>query len=152
MLCTSQKEGLRAPASMGLTGTSFIENTASQDGGGIWSDGSLNVTGATLAGNAANRDGGGLWTGTLSGSYIGSSGIDFYQGSLYPGWQSSLLVAGLRQPRISRLQLEGNAVGAETVLLANLGLRVRDVQLGPDGLVYALAGGSRLIRLEPTSP
>ena len=80
---------------------------------------------------------------------IGAGNIDFYTGDLYPGWTDSLLVAGLKLTRISRLELDGDALGKETRLLANLGMRVRDLEVGPDGMVYALAGGSRLIRLQP---
>ncbi len=80
---------------------------------------------------------------------IGAGNIDFYTGDDYPEWTPSLLVSGLKLTRISRLELEGDGLGPETRLLANLGMRVRDLQVGPDGLVYALAGGSRLIRLQP---
>ncbi|MEP1593618.1 MAG: PQQ-dependent sugar dehydrogenase, partial [Halieaceae bacterium] len=79
---------------------------------------------------------------------IGAGNIDFYTGDYYPGWEDSLLVAGLKLTRISRLELEDDGLGRETRLLADLKMRIRDVQLGPDGLVYALAGGSRLIRLQ----
>lgn len=80
---------------------------------------------------------------------IGTGNIDFYTGDVYPGWSDSLLVAGLKLQRISRLELEGDGLGAETRLLADLGMRVRDLQIGPDGLLYGLAAGSRLIRLQP---
>lgn len=79
----------------------------------------------------------------------GVSGIDFYTGQLYSGWSESLLVSSLRFTRIDRLRLDGDGLGQETHLLENLQLRIRDLQVGPDGMVYALAGGSRLIRLEP---
>jgi glucose/arabinose dehydrogenase len=79
---------------------------------------------------------------------IGAGNIAFYTGDHYTDWQDSLLVAGLRLTRISRLELDGEGLGRETRLLADLKLRIRDVQVGPDGLVYALAGGSRLIRLQ----
>lgn len=80
---------------------------------------------------------------------IGTAGMAFYTGAAYPGWKDSLLVAGMRLTRISRLELEGSGLGRETHLLANLKLRIRDVRVGPDGLVYALADDSRLVRLEP---
>jgi aldose sugar dehydrogenase len=79
---------------------------------------------------------------------IGAGNIDFYTGDYYPGWENSLLVAGLKLTRISRLELDNDGLGRETRLLADLKMRIRDVQVGPDGLVYALAGGSRLIRLQ----
>ncbi len=77
---------------------------------------------------------------------IGTGGIGFYTGDKYPGWQNSLLVSGLRLSLISRVELEENGLAKQTKLLMKM--RVRDVQVGPDGLVYALADGSRLVRLE----
>ncbi len=56
---------------------------------------------------------------------------------------------GLRLTRLNRLELDGNNLGSETRLLGNLDMRIRDVQVGPDGLVYALADRSRLVRLAP---
>jgi glucose/arabinose dehydrogenase len=79
---------------------------------------------------------------------IGAAGIDFYTSGRYPGWTDSLLVSGLRQTQISRLELIPEGVGRQTRMLADLEMRIRDVQQGPDGLVYALADGSRLIRLQ----
>jgi glucose/arabinose dehydrogenase len=80
---------------------------------------------------------------------IGMGGIDFYTSGRYPGWKPSLLIAGLRLTRINRLELDGAGLGRETRLLGDLNMRIRDVQVGPDGLVYALADRSRLIRLDP---
>jgi len=77
---------------------------------------------------------------------IGTSGIDFYVGDSYPGWNASLLVAGLREAQIGKLELQGDGLGRQSRLLTSM--RVRDVQVGPDGLVYALADGSRLVRLQ----
>jgi len=77
---------------------------------------------------------------------IGTGGIDFYVGNKYPGWKNSLLVAGLRLSLISRVELQEGGLGKQTKLLMKM--RVRDVQVGPDGLVYALADGSSLVRLE----
>lgn len=79
---------------------------------------------------------------------IGTGNIGFYTGDLYPGWKPSLLVSALKFTRISRLELGGSGVGTETRLLADLSMRIRDVQTGPDGRVYALADGSRVIRLD----
>lgn len=80
---------------------------------------------------------------------IGIAGMDFYTANTYPGWRDSLMVSGLRLTRINRLELQGDGLGKETRLLGDLNMRVRDVQVGPDGLLYALVDRSRLIRLEP---
>ncbi|TXS92674.1 PQQ-dependent sugar dehydrogenase [Parahaliea aestuarii] len=79
---------------------------------------------------------------------IGTGNLTFYTGDIYPDWQPSALVSGLKLTRISRLELDADGVGSETRLLANLGMRIRDVEIGPDGKLYALAGGARLIRLD----
>lgn len=79
---------------------------------------------------------------------IGASGMAFYQASHYPGWQPSLLVGSLKFARLNRLQLSDGGLGAETTLMADLGMRIRDVQTGPDGRIYLLAGDSSLIRLD----
>ena len=80
---------------------------------------------------------------------IGAAGMAFYDDETYQGWQPSLLVAGLRLTRISRLELDGNGLGRETRLLSEMNMRIRDVRVGPDGRVYLLANGSRLLRLDP---
>ena len=82
---------------------------------------------------------------------LATGGIDFYTLDNYPGWTDSLLVSSMRMTRINRLEVnpDGSLGGRETRLLGDLGMRIRDVQVGPDGLIYALADRSRLIRLEP---
>lgn len=81
---------------------------------------------------------------------LATGGIAFYFLDTYPGWGPSLLVSSMRLTRINRLELNADgSLGRETRLLSNLDMRIRDVQVGPDGLIYALADRSRLIRLEP---
>ncbi len=80
---------------------------------------------------------------------IGTGGIAFYDGSRFDGWQPSLLVAGLRGTQISRLVLSEEGVAGKTPMLEGLGMRIRDLQIGPDGVLYALAAGDRLLRISP---
>jgi aldose sugar dehydrogenase len=81
---------------------------------------------------------------------LATGGIAFYTLDTYPGWGKSLLVSSMRMTRINRLELNTDgSLGRETRLLGDLDMRIRDVQVGPDGFVYALADRSRLIRLEP---
>ncbi|MEP5568266.1 MAG: PQQ-dependent sugar dehydrogenase [Halioglobus sp.] len=81
---------------------------------------------------------------------LATGGIAFYNGDIYPGWGSSLLVSSMRLTRINRAELNPDgSIIRETRLLGDLGMRIRDVEIGPDGLVYALADRSRLILLEP---
>ena len=77
---------------------------------------------------------------------IGTGGMDFYIGDKYPSWQNSLLVSALRSSQINRVMLAGDGIDQQTRLRMNM--RVRDLQVGPDGFIYALADDSRLVRLE----
>jgi glucose/arabinose dehydrogenase len=64
------------------------------------------------------------------------SGISFYSGDRYPGWQdTSLFVGGLAGQALRRLQIDGHSVTAQEVVFDQFG-RVRDVVEGPDGYLY----------------
>ena len=85
---------------------------------------------------------------------IAPSGMAFVSGTQFPQWQGNLLVGALRGQMLVRLSLDGEKVLGEERLLQGRGWRIRDVRMGPDGLVYLLtdeAQGS-LLRLEPTKP
>jgi glucose/arabinose dehydrogenase len=82
---------------------------------------------------------------------IAPSGMAFYAGDLIPEWKGSLLVGALRGQALHRLVLEGEKVVGEEVLLGDLGERIRDVRVGPDGAVWLLTDGAqgRVLRLAP---
>jgi glucose/arabinose dehydrogenase len=85
---------------------------------------------------------------------IAPSGMAFVSGQQFPQWQGNLLVGALRGQMLVRLSLDGEKVLGEERLLQGRGGRIRDVRMGPDGLVYLLtdeAQGS-LLRLEPAKP
>lgn len=80
---------------------------------------------------------------------IAPGGMTFYDGAMFPGWRGNLLVAGLKEKHIARLVLENNRVVGEERLLTDLGERVRDVAVGPDGAVWAITdeANGKLVRL-----
>lgn len=82
---------------------------------------------------------------------IATSGLAFYDGTLFPGWKGNLLVGGLSGARLSRLILEGGKVVGEEVLLSDSGDRIRDVRQGPDGAVWLLVDDrdGKVLRLSP---
>ena len=80
---------------------------------------------------------------------IGTSAMAFYKGDLFPQWKNSLFVAGLRGVGIYRLEIKGDKVVAEEPMLTDQKLRMRDVKIGPDGAVYALAERGKLFKLTP---
>ena len=80
---------------------------------------------------------------------IAPGGAAFYQGPMFPGWDGDLLVAGLKEKHIARLVIENDRVVGEERLLTDLGERVRDVAVGPDGAVWAITDedDGKLVRL-----
>jgi glucose/arabinose dehydrogenase len=85
---------------------------------------------------------------------IAPSGMAFVSGSKFPQWQGDLLVGALRGQMLVRLVLDGEKVLREERLLHGKAGRIRDVRMGPDGLVYLLSDGpdGALLRLEPARP
>jgi glucose/arabinose dehydrogenase len=84
---------------------------------------------------------------------IAPSGMTFYTGNRYPGWQNSVLVGGMASMALVRLVLENGRVTREERYLGELRERVRDVQQGPDGLLYIVTDHTqgRVMRIVPVS-
>ena len=68
---------------------------------------------------------------------IAPSGITFYGGDKYPGWKNDLFVSALAGQELLRLEPRGRRIVAQEPLFKEFG-RVRDVIVGPDGLLYVL--------------
>ena len=85
---------------------------------------------------------------------IAPSGMAFVSGSKFRRWTGDLLVGALRDQMLVRLELDGEKVVREERLLQGLVGRIRDVRMGPDGLVYLLTDSAEgsLLRLEPIKP
>lgn len=81
---------------------------------------------------------------------IAPSGMAFYAGDHFPGWRGDVLMGALRGMHLRRVDLEDGAVVGQEALLTDLGVRIRDVRVGPDGLVYLACDDGRIRRLEPT--
>ncbi len=64
------------------------------------------------------------------------SGLAFYSGDRYPGWQGNLFSGALAGRGLWRITLDGERVVAREKLLQELGERIRDVRQGPDGYLY----------------
>ena len=79
------------------------------------------------------------------------SGMAFYVGHPQSAWNDSLLLGALVQRSLIRLSLNGDRIVSEERLLEDLGKRIRDVRVGPDGIVYVLTdeGDGQLLRLVP---
>ncbi|MBM3374040.1 MAG: PQQ-dependent sugar dehydrogenase [Betaproteobacteria bacterium] len=81
---------------------------------------------------------------------IAPSGMAFYTGDAFPNWKGNLLVGALRDEMLVRLELEGDKVVRQERLIKGQIGRIRDVRVGPDGLIYLLTDEREgaLVRLE----
>lgn len=80
---------------------------------------------------------------------ISPSGMVFYTGDKFPQWRGSVLIGGLTAKGIVRVSTDGKkALGEDRV---DLGVRIRDVEQGPDGFIYVLTDESdgHVWRLRP---
>jgi aldose sugar dehydrogenase len=84
---------------------------------------------------------------------IAPSGMIFYTGDAFPEWKGDILVGSLQPGALVRLTLKDGKVAKEERYLGDLGERIRDVQQGPDGLVYLItdSGNGRILRVRPES-
>jgi len=80
---------------------------------------------------------------------ISPSGMIFYTGDAFPDWRGNILIGGLSARAIIRVELDGRQmVGEHRIALDQ---RIRDVEQGPDGAIYALTDEARgeILRLTP---
>ena len=84
---------------------------------------------------------------------IAPSGMAFYTGDAFPDWKGSVLVGSLQPGLLVRLTLEAGRVAREERYLGDLRARIRDVQEGPDGLLYLLTDSrdGRVLRVVPAA-
>ena len=78
---------------------------------------------------------------------IAVCGIAFYDGNEFPEWKNNLLATSLKFERLHRIELDGmNMIKDEIIYKA--GSRVRDVEVGPDGMIYvALEDPGRIVKI-----
>ena len=83
---------------------------------------------------------------------VAPGNIVFYKGAMFPQWDGSALISGLISKALIRVTFDGKG-GAEAVDRWDLGFRVRDVEVAPDGALWAVedAKSGRLVRLTPKS-
>lgn len=80
---------------------------------------------------------------------IAPGGMIFYSGSAFADWQGDVLLTGLVSKALIRVRIEGET--AREVQRFDLGGRIREVELAPDGSLWILVDspGGKLVKLAP---
>jgi aldose sugar dehydrogenase len=81
---------------------------------------------------------------------IGPGNLTFYNGSMFPQWRGSALIGGMETQTLNRVTFDGKG-GAAPAERWNVGHRIRDVAVGPDGAVWMVedADPGGLFRVTP---
>lgn len=83
---------------------------------------------------------------------ISPSGMIVYDGAAFPGWKGDVFIGSLSSHDLVQLTIDGGAVVNEARI--PLGARIRDVEQGPDGMIYLLTDqdDGNVWRLRPLVP
>jgi mono/diheme cytochrome c family protein len=81
---------------------------------------------------------------------IAPGNLMFYKGAMFPQWNGSAFASGLASKALIRITFDGKG-GAQAVDRWDMGFRVRDVEVAPDGALWAIedAKPGGLFRLTP---
>lgn len=81
---------------------------------------------------------------------IAPGNLMFYKGAMFPQWNGSAFVSGLATKALVRITFDGKG-GAQAVDRWDVGHRVRDVEVAPDGALWMIedANPGGLFRLTP---
>ena len=79
---------------------------------------------------------------------IAPSGFAFISNSKYPAWEGDFLVGSLKFGYLEKLTIKNSKVTKREKVIDGLG-RVRNVVLGPDGIIYAGIDGKGIVKIVP---
>jgi aldose sugar dehydrogenase len=81
---------------------------------------------------------------------IAPGNIAFYNGAMFPQWKGSAFVSGLATTSLNRITFD-NKGGAKPAERWDLGERIRDVEVAPDGALWAIVDSREggLFRITP---
>ncbi len=82
---------------------------------------------------------------------INPGNLAFYNGDKFPAWKGDLLMATMTRSVLrATFDAQGKPTGQER-MLTDLKQRLRDLRIGPDGLIYLLTDETNgaVLRIEP---
>jgi len=81
---------------------------------------------------------------------IAPGSLTFYNGAMFPQWRGSALMGGMATQTLNRITFDGKG-GAKPAERWDVGHRIRDVEVAPDGAVWMLedANPGALFRVTP---
>ena len=81
---------------------------------------------------------------------IAPGNLTFYKGAMFPQWNGSALMSGIATRSLNRITFDGKG-GAAPAERWDVGHRIRDVEVGPDGALWMLedANPGGLFRVTP---
>src|SRR5262245_47057172 len=68
---------------------------------------------------------------------VAPGNITFYNGAMFPQWKGSALMGGMQTQTLNRITFDGKG-GAAPAERWNVGHRIRDVEVAPDGALWLL--------------
>jgi glucose/arabinose dehydrogenase len=82
---------------------------------------------------------------------IAPSGFAVYRGDAFPEWNGDLFVGALVDQEVRRVVVEDGRAVQEEALFSELGVRIRDVRVSPDGYLHVVTDASpgKVIRVDP---
>ena len=72
---------------------------------------------------------------------IAPGSLTFYNGAMFPQWNGSALMGGMATTSLNRITFDGKG-GAKSAERWNVGKRIRDVAVGPDGALWMIEDAS----------
>jgi glucose/arabinose dehydrogenase len=82
---------------------------------------------------------------------INPGNLAFYEAKKFPAWRGDMLMATMTRSLVRETFDKSGKPASQEKMLTELGQRLRDVRVGPDGLVYVLTDetGGAMLRIEP---
>jgi aldose sugar dehydrogenase len=80
---------------------------------------------------------------------LATSDIAFVTSPLFPEWNGNILMNTLKTNRLYRIELNGNTVSSDQILINTGYGRLRDVTISLDGLIYFSSDDGAIYRMVP---